>query len=77
MREESLVKDFCAEGVDGLMLESFIIEDEVYPTIDTILEYMDRYELQLANKELKRFDEDKHEIRDYILYNAYRITKEI
>ncbi len=76
-REESLVKDLCAQGIDGLMLEAFILEEEVYPMIDVVLDYMDKYELQLSKKEVKRFDEEKHEIRDYILYNAYRITKEM
>ncbi len=77
LREEKIVKELCAQWVDWLMLEAFIIEEEVYPTIDMVLDYMDTYELQLAKKELKRFEEDKHEIRDYILYNAYRITKEM
>lgn len=54
-----------------------ITEDEVYDTIEDTLNYMGKYELAVVKKELMKFDEDKQEIRDYILYNAYRITKEI
>ena len=41
-------------------------------------EILDKYELKIAEKELPRFYENNDfMVRDYIIYNSYRATKEV
>ncbi|GHW02308.1 hypothetical protein AGMMS50249_0940 [candidate division SR1 bacterium] len=75
--DEEVIKKLTAQGVDGLMIEAMINEEDVYSNIDTVLTMMEKHELELDKKKLTRFDEENNEIRDYILYNAYRITQEL
>ncbi|MDR3168376.1 MAG: hypothetical protein LBU27_01030 [Candidatus Peribacteria bacterium] len=75
--KETTIKELCEAGADGLMLETMIIEDEVFPMIDTLETLLEKYELKTREKTVERFDEAEFEVRDYIIYNAYRITKEL
>jgi pyruvate kinase len=77
LSQESTVKELCSIGVDGIKLETMIVEDDVFDTINTLELQAEKYELALATKELQRFDEAEFEVRDYIIYNAYRITQEL
>lgn len=66
------------EGIDGIMLETFIIEDDVYSTIEQTGDILGKYEEQIQDKPLERFEEQNDfEVRDYIIYNAYRSAKEL
>ena len=59
------------------MLETLIDEESVFNTILELGENIEKYELQTNEKEIKRFEESEYEIRDYIVYSAYRVTKEL
>lgn len=66
------------EGIDGVLMETFVIEDHVYDAIEQLGNALGRFEDTLVPKPLARFDQkDDFEVRDYIIYNAFRTTKEI
>lgn len=66
------------EGVDGVMLETFLVEDEVFETIEKTGELLNDSELKANEKPLKRFDEEPDfEVRDYIIYNGFRTIEEL
>lgn len=66
------------ECIDGLMLETFLVEDEVFDTIEQTGDILWAYELKALSKEIKRFDKDwEFEVRDYIIYNAFRSIDEL
>ncbi|MDR2540415.1 MAG: hypothetical protein LBD11_01185 [Candidatus Peribacteria bacterium] len=75
--KDSTIKELCEVGVDGLMLETMIVENEVFPMIDILETSLEKHELSVVEKNMERFGEDEFEVRDYIIYNAYRITKEL
>ncbi|MDR2190405.1 MAG: hypothetical protein LBP53_04375 [Candidatus Peribacteria bacterium] len=77
LTQESNVKDLCNLGVDGIKLETMIIEDDIFDTINTLELQAEKYELSMIKKDIQRFDEESFEVRDYIIYNAYRITQEL
>jgi len=54
-----------------------IIEDEVFDAIEKIETTLEKYELKYQPKNPIRFEEKDFEIRDYIIFNAYRITQEL
>jgi pyruvate kinase len=54
-----------------------IIEDDVFDLINTLDVYTEKYELALEEKKIQRFDEAEFEVRDYIIYNAWRVTQEL
>lgn len=71
------IKELCHVGTDGIMLETLIVEDDVLEFVNRLDVELEKYELTLEQREIKRFDEEEFEVRDYIIYNAYRITKEL
>jgi pyruvate kinase len=77
LTQESKVQELCSMGIDGIKLETMIIEEDVFDTINTLELQAEKYELKLAEKDIQRFDEADFEVRDYIIYNAYRITQEL
>ncbi|MDD2537404.1 MAG: pyruvate kinase [Candidatus Absconditabacteria bacterium] len=77
LKQDQILQTLCKTGVDGLNLGTMIVEDDVFDTISVLETALEKYELQVAEKDLKRFDEADFEVRDYIIYNAYRITKEL
>ncbi|MDR0607889.1 MAG: hypothetical protein LBG52_06190 [Candidatus Peribacteria bacterium] len=77
LKKEATIQALCEAGVDGLMLETMIIEDEVFPMINTLENLLETYELKTEEKLVARFDEKEFEVRDYIIYSAYRITREL
>jgi pyruvate kinase len=54
-----------------------IIEDEVFDAIEKLETTLEKFELKYEPKNPARFDEKDFEIRDYIIFNAYRITQEL
>ena len=71
------LQHLCGQCVDGVYLEPMIIEDEVFDAIEKIETTLEKLELQYQPKNPTRFDEKDYEIRDYIIFNAYRITQEL
>ena len=67
----------CGQCVDGVCLEPMIIEDEVFDAIEKLETTLENLELKYEPKNPARFDEKDFEIRDYIIFNAYRITQEL
>ena len=68
----------CNEGVDGVMMETFVVEDEVFPAIEQLWDLLSKYEENFSSKPVERFEEEgDFEVRDYIIYNSYRSTEEL
>ena len=77
LNQESQLQHRCEQCVDWVCLEPMIIEDEVFDAIEKIETTLEKYELKYQPKNPVRFDEKDFEIRDYIIFNAYRITQEL
>lgn len=75
--QEKNIQELCKQWISGIMLETLIDEESVFNTILELGENIEKYELQTNEKEIKRFEESEYEIRDYIVYSAYRVTKEL
>ncbi len=75
---ETQAKKFCALGADACMIDTMLREDDPLALITELSEILDKFELKLHEKELPRFYENNEfMVRDYIIYNAYRATKEV
>jgi len=61
------------------MIDTMIREDDPLEIVTELFEMLDKHELKLEDNKLDRFYEDDsdYEVRDYIIYNAYRITREL
>ena len=77
LSHDEQLQHLCGQCVDGVYLEPMIIEDEVFDAIEKIETTLEKLELQYQPKNPTRFDEKDYEIRDYIIFNAYRITQEL
>lgn len=79
MINEAAVKRFCGLAVDGYMIDTMIREDDPLNLVTELFEMLERNELKLEDNKLDRFYEDDggQEVRDYIIYNAYRVSREI
>lgn len=76
--QEEVIKKFCALSVDGIVLEHMIKEEDPLDIITKTSDLLDKYELRIKKQETERFDkDDDFMVRDYIIYNAHRITKDI
>jgi len=64
--------------VDGFVLEHIIEEEQTLPIITEVYELLEKHEMDIEDKEASRFDDDDNfAVRDYIIYNAYRVTREL
>lgn len=78
LTDEAYIKKLCYRGIDWFMLDVMIKEDDPLNIITQMSDLLDKYELRLQPKELERFDEDDDSmVRDYIIFNAYRVTQEV
>ena len=78
LRNEENIKDLCSMAIDGFVLEWIIKEDDTLDIITEVYDMLWKYELMIPEKEIKRFDNDEdYAVRDYIIFNAFRITKEL
>jgi len=77
LSQEEQLEHLCGQCVDGVYLEPMIIEDEVFDAIEKLETTLEKLELKYEAKKPVRFDEKDFEIRDYIIFNAYRITQEL
>lgn len=77
-RNESSIKELCAMAIDGFVLEQIIEEEQTLPIITEVYDLLTKHELDVNKDDATRFDDDEDfAVRDYIIYNAYRITKEL
>ncbi len=77
LNQEEQISHWCEQCVDWVCLEPMIIEDEVFDSIEKLETLLWKYELKYEPKNPARFDEKDFEIRDYIIFNAYRVTQEL
>ena len=77
LSQDEQLEHLCGQCVDGVYLEPMIIEDEVFDAIEKLETTLEKLELKYEPKNPVRFDEKDFEIRDYIIFNAYRITQEL
>ena len=75
--QKETLTSLCKVGTDGIILETLIVEDDVLEKITTLEDQLETYELELNPMTLQRFDEEEFLVRDYIIYNAYRVTQEL
>jgi len=61
------------------MLEPMIKEEDPLEIITEISDLLTKYELKLPEEEATRFDKDEDDfaVRDYIIYNSYKITRDM
>ncbi|MEI7563521.1 MAG: pyruvate kinase alpha/beta domain-containing protein [bacterium] len=60
------------------MIDTMLQEDDPLEVITQLTQSLDTYELKIAEKELTHFYENNEfMVRDYIIYNACRTTKEV
>ena len=72
------IQELWKEAIDWVMLETFLVEEEVFDTIEKTWELLNDCELKLNSRELKRFEKEwDFEVRDYIIYNAFRSAEEL
>jgi hypothetical protein len=65
-------------AIDGFVLEQIIEEEQTLPIITEVYDLLTKHELDVNKDDATRFDDDEDfAVRDYIIYNAYRITKEL
>jgi pyruvate kinase len=75
---ETQTKKFCTLGVDAYMIDTMLHEDDPLTFITQLSEVLDKYELKLNDKNSVRFYENNDfMVRDYIIFNANRATKEV
>lgn len=70
----------CTEcGIDCYMLNTFLTEEETFQTIEKLLHTLEKSETKVKPEENIDFykTNDDFMVRDYIIYNAHRITSEI
>ena len=72
------IQEYSKEAVDGIMLETFLVEEEVFEAIEKTWNLLSDVENKLNEKALERFEkEGDFEVRDYIIYNAFRSGTEL
>ena len=75
---ETQTKKFCAWGADAYMIDTMLQEDDPLEVITQLAQSLDTYELKVQERELDHFYENNEfMVRDYIIYNSYRTTKEL
>lgn len=75
---EEQIQSFSAFWVDAYMLETILQEDDALDIITDLSDTIDKYELKFKSPDIKPFyKDDDYMIRDYILFNAYRIVDEV
>jgi len=78
LNDEKTVQDLCRYGVDGFMMETMIQEEAPLEMISKLNEFSSKYEKEEKSIKVSDFYEDNDfVVRDYIIYNAYRISQEL
>lgn len=76
---ETEIKKYCWQQIDCYMLNTLLKEEDTLNMITDISEWLEKHELCTPHESLGEFykDDENFLVRDYIIYNAYRITKEV
>lgn len=77
--DEKEIKKYSKERIDCYMLNTFLKEEDTINEITELSDILERNGLEVKKETKKPFYEetDNFLVRDYIIYNAYRITNEI
>ncbi len=76
---EQEIKKYCWLQLDCYMLNTLLKEEDTLNMITDISETLEKNELCIPSESLWEFYKENEDflVRDYIIYNAYRITKEV
>lgn len=76
---EQEVKKYCGQQLDCYMLNTLLKEEDTLNMITDISELLEKHELCIPYESLGEFfkEDENFLVRDYIIYNAYRITQEV
>jgi len=79
MITEQEIKKYSQLCVDCYMLNTLLKEDDTIEIITQLSNYLEKYELSNKDEILDNCctEDDSFFVRDYIIYNAYRATKEV
>lgn len=76
---EQEIKKYCGQQLDCYMLNTLLKEEDTINMITDISELLEEHELCVPYENLWDFYKENEDflVRDYIIYNAYRITNEV
>ena len=76
---ETQLKAYCKLSADAYMLNTLLTEDAPLEEITQLATLLEKEELNVQETKTDNFydDDDDYLVRDYIIFNAYRITHEI
>ncbi|MDD3263164.1 MAG: pyruvate kinase [Candidatus Absconditabacteria bacterium] len=76
---EQEIKKYCGQQLDCYMLNTLLKEEDTINMITDISELLEEHELCVPYENLGNFYKENEDflVRDYIIYNAYRITNEV
>jgi len=76
--QKDVIKKYCHYSVDGCMIETMIQEEDPLRVVNWLFDAIQEYALQPTDAQVPVFYKDSDFIiRDYIIYNAYRICSEL
>lgn len=73
------VLGYCEKALDGYMIETMINEDDPLRVITALFEVVSEFPVAKSKKESQPFyhPSDDFLVRDYIIYNAHKITEDL
>ncbi len=76
---EQEIKNYCCQQTDCYMLNTLLKEEDTLDVITEVSELLEKNELCVPHENLGEFykEDENFLVRDYIIYNAYRITQEV
>lgn len=75
---EETIKKICELWIDGMIIDTIIKEEQTFDVINKISILMEKYQLKIKDKNIEIPDKnDEYIIRDYIIYNAQKITQDL
>ncbi len=76
---EQEIKNYCCQQTDCYMLNTLLKEEDTLNIITEVSELLEKNELCIPYESLGEFykEDENFLVRDYIIYNAYRITQEV
>lgn len=79
LMDKKVVLKHCEKAVDGYMIEPMIHEDDPLRIISKLFDIVSDFPLEKSKKESKPFFHvnDEFLVRDYIIYNAHKITQDL
>jgi len=76
--QKELIQKYCHHSVDGCMIETMIQEEDPLRVVNGLFDAIQEYALEPTDAQVPVFYKGSDFIiRDYIIYNAYRICSEL